>query len=153
MTPNLLGQISDDKGRLGRLAIGVAMALAIVATVSSPASAASWADRAETVATDYWAARGLSCAPGKVVQVKVKPGLGSDGITTQGGCLDEEGYVDSVDDTTILMSRHSVRVGWVYFCSLVIHEYGHLLGLHHSKNRKSIMYPHVKGKNLARKAC
>jgi hypothetical protein len=153
MTPNLLGRTSHNKGRFVRLAIGVAMALAIVATASSPAGAASWGDRAEKVATDYWAARGLSCAPGKVVQVKVKGGLGSDGLTTQGGCLDQEGYVDSVDDTAILMSRHAVRVGWVYFCSLVIHEYGHQLGLHHSHNRKSIMWPVVKGKNLARKAC
>ena len=34
-----------------------------------------------------------------------------------------------------------VAFTWPMFCSIVVHEYGHLLGYEHSANPRSVMYP------------
>jgi hypothetical protein len=52
------------------------------------------------------------------------------------GCLLYEGRMSYI----VLAHRSRTRLNWVEFCTLVIHEYGHLLGYRHSSNPDSVMY-------------
>jgi len=139
-------------------ACAAAVLVAILIAGIAPASAdagRSWTKRAEAAAADYWSKRGRSCDSG-TVRVKLVPNraVPGDALTTVGGCLAwGEEYETMPDESVIRISRHARQVGWLHFCSLVIHEYGHLLGLEHSRKRGNIMFPGVRGKNLQRRAC
>jgi hypothetical protein len=144
--------------RLNSPMYAAAVVLAILAAgiVPAPAEAGrgSWPERAEAVAAEYWGERGRSCDSDSVAVNVVPDGaVRGDALTTVGGCLDWEDYQPQPGESVIRISRHARSVGWLHFCSLVIHEYGHLLGLEHSRKRGSIMFPAVRGKNLQRRAC
>jgi Matrixin len=147
------------RGRLGTIVLVLLVVSGVIGATSSSAAAAGagWGDRAEAIAAGYWAERlpEISC-DSTLVEIRIvsRGEIGGDGLATHAGCLDlgEEWEVSS-EDTVILISRRLVKLGWVYFCSVAIHEYGHLLGLEHSKKPGSIMNPHLQGKALARKEC
>ena len=37
------------------------------------------------------------------------------------------------------------RIGWERYCATVVHEWGHLVGRRHSRNRRSIMWRRYHG--------
>jgi hypothetical protein len=77
------------------------------------------------LAARYW---GRQACHGSVhVHMKPLPGkMGGEAVI--GGC-------------TIWMDQR--RWDFPLYCAVFLHEYGHLLGYHESRNRDSVMYPTV----------
>lgn len=101
------------------LAVMAALSLPLVPT--TPATMTT--TRAQEIAAAAW---GNPC--GGAVQVeKVSLGLGVAAEAVEGGCTV---YFNTDADWN-----------WPDYCSVMVHEYGHLAGYGHSTTRKAIMYP------------
>lgn len=61
---------------------------------------------------------------------------GAWGYAYQWGCTLQEGRRCYI----VFAHRSRRRLTWVEFCTLAIHEYGHLLGYEHSEDPNSVMY-------------
>lgn len=42
---------------------------------------------------------------------------------------------------------------WIFFCTLMIHEWGHAVGREHTQDRTNVMYPKVSVLNYQYAAC
>jgi len=112
-----------------------------------------WVSLAESAAKDYWTHRPGgnwtdACDPGSVTvfssAIKKRETYGQAVIN---GCR-------SFKHPFLVVYPAAEDVGWLYFCSIVVHEYGHLLGHKHDrKHRSDIMYPVIDNFNLQTGVC
>jgi hypothetical protein len=94
------------------------------------------ADKA--IAQSYW---GAVCN-GQVSIVRAP----LDGKAGQAQYMDPPGNVPNENCVIVINSNR-------YFddetlCAIEVHEFGHLKGLNHSKNKRSVMYPRITKKNI-----
>jgi hypothetical protein len=111
------------------------------------------ADRAKQKAAKYWKPKikPKNFCEASAVRVKHSKNLGGVwGLAPLYGC---RGYNLYGKTPVIKILKTVKQSGWVWYCSLVIHEYGHVVGRDHSKNPKNIMHSTISTKNLKRRAC
>lgn len=86
------------------------------------------------LAQQYWADRGHGSACGGHVEVRIvwlgRKGESAEADQWTGVCA-------------IVYDVNEVNADWPNFCAVTIHEYGHLVGLDHSPNPRSVMHPNI----------
>jgi hypothetical protein len=107
----------------------LAIAVGVITVAATPADAGWRIDRATAIAAKVW----RDPCPNKV-QIRwvaiPATGIGAEDVA--------DAAADRFTCTIWLRSTH--RWDWEPLCSALIHEYGHLAGMPHSLNPRSVMY-------------
>lgn len=132
------------------LALALALLVFLPLTVPAPAEAkapAAWERKALNIAHGYWQKRrpGSNCKP-KQVKIKTVKALsgGAWGMAPIAACR----FLKPKGKTTIKLVSHADRYGWRMYCTLVVHEWGHLVGLNHVPGKNKLMSRVVTGNAL-----
>lgn len=112
--------------------------------LTSPAGAAGRTARAQAVASAVFRTR---CEGTVVIRYGAPSAtrLGVTAATARWRRRDRPGH--PFDHCTIVLNRDvfgpGTHASYAFFCSVLLHEYGHLAGRRHSRNPASIMFPIV----------
>lgn len=113
---------------------------------------ASFASDAQAVAAPYWKKRVAErdfCGRRRVAVVEDADILGW-GVTVQDGCRIARRRGVKAEIHILPVARY---LGFLWYCSIVIHEYGHLVGREHSPDPENVMHSPITERNLKRRAC
>lgn len=109
---------------------------------------AKWQRKAAQVAYRYWKKQRPKRAICHPAQVKIKQTQGKPNGHWAFAPLDVCAKSDR--KPWIKVWHKAGKYGWTTYCSLIVHEWGHLIGLKHSKKKTDVMHPVVGPKNFVK---
>jgi len=116
--------------------VAALLASLLVATTASAYVPAAWVPRAQHIAVDYWHA--VPCGgEASVAWAALDPDTNA--ASTWSNPISSYG-APQLNSGCVVDFNATEAFSWPMFCTVMVHEYGHLLGRRHVPDRNDVMY-------------